>query len=202
VDANAIGASTKVPWSTAGYRRTVPTMEPVDFLAFAGDCTITAKTTMFGARLTDFLNGQDRFRLSKVTFEALEDGRLVGVDSVSIEREELLAVIGTGPRGSDKRRTSLETQRMELQIGPYLILGQLHHVRGSDALRSVTDRDPMVPFTNATVAYNLAGRVLARDVGTIIVNRSLVEWIAPTADEAAAFPDVEVRSPYMAGLVR
>ena len=177
-------------------------MEPVDFLAFGADCTITAKTTMFGARLTDFLNGQERFRLSKVTFEALEDGRLVGVDSVSVERDDLLAVIGTGPRGSDKQRVTLETQRMELQIGPYLILGQLHHPQGSDALRSVTVRDPMVPFTNATVAYSLAGRVLARDIGTIIVNRTLVEWIAPTADEASVFPDVEIRSPYMAGLSR
>lgn len=174
-------------------------METVDFLAFAGDCTITAKTTMFGDRLTDFLNGQERFRLSKVTFEALEDGRLVGVDSVSIERGDLLAVIGMGPRGNEKERVHLETQRMELQLGPYLVLGQLHLSKGVDALKSVQTRNVMVPFTNATVAYSLAGNVVARDIGTIIVNRSLVEWIAPTSDEATAFPDVEVRSPYAFG---
>lgn len=171
-------------------------MEPVDFLAFAGDCTVTAKTTMFGDRLTDFLNGQERFRLSKVTFEALEDGRLVGVDSVSIERSDLLAVLGSGPRGSEKQRVSLETQRMELQVGPYMILGQLHVPHGVDPLHNVQVRDPMIPFTNATLAYSLAGNVVARDVGTIIVNRSLVDWIAPTADEAATFPDVEVRAAF------
>ena len=174
-------------------------MEPVDFLAFAGDCTITAKTTMFGDRLSDFLNGQERFRLSKVTFEALEDGRLVGVDSVSIERGDLFAVIGTGPRGNEKQRLVLTTQRMELQVGPYLVLGRLHLPRGVDALKNVQTRNVMVPFTDATIAYNIAGNVVARDVGTIIVNRSQVEWIAPTTDEATIFPDVEVRSPYAFG---
>ncbi len=53
----------------------------------------------------------------------------------------------------------------------------------------------MVPLTNATIAYTLAGSIVARDVGTAIVNRSLVEWIVPTADEAVSFPEVEVRTP-------
>ena len=52
-------------------------MQGVEFLAFAEDCTITAKVTMFGDRLTDFLNGQERFRLHQVAFESLEDGHVV-----------------------------------------------------------------------------------------------------------------------------
>lgn len=174
-------------------------MESVDFLAFAADCTITAKTTMFGDRLTDFLNGQERFRLSKVTFEALEDGRLISVDSVSVERIDVLAVIGSGPRGDEKQRVDLHTQRMELQIGPFLVLGNLHVEQGKDPVTSVKTRHVMVPFTNATLAYTVAGNVVARDIGTIIVNRLLVDWIVPTADEAAAFPEVEIRAPHAFG---
>jgi hypothetical protein len=43
----------------------------------------------------------------------------------------------------------------------------------------------MVPLTNATIAYALSGRPEAEDVGTIIINRTLAEWIGPV-DEAAA----------------
>ena len=89
-------------------------MQGVEFLAFGEDCTITAKVTMFGDRLTDFLNGQARFLLHSVTFESLEDGHLVSVDSVSLERSDLLVVVGTGPRGSVDQRVDLATARMEL----------------------------------------------------------------------------------------
>ena len=92
-----------------GYGRR--TVQGVEFLGFAGDCTITGRITMFGERLTDFLNGQERFLLHKVEFESLEDGRRVPVDSVSVEREDLLAVVGTGPRGSEKQRVRLEEAR-------------------------------------------------------------------------------------------
>jgi hypothetical protein len=34
--------------------------------------------------LTDFLNGQERFRIHHVEFESLEDGHKVAIDSVSV----------------------------------------------------------------------------------------------------------------------
>ena len=52
-------------------------MQPVQFLGFAGDCTISGKMTMFGERLTDFLNGQERYLVHHVECESLEDGRVV-----------------------------------------------------------------------------------------------------------------------------
>ena len=102
-------------------------MQGVDLLGFAGDCTITAKVTMFGDRLTDFLNGQERFHIHKVIFESLDDGHLVAEDSVSITRDDLLAVIASGPRGSEQQRVELAETRMQLSIGPYLILGPGAH---------------------------------------------------------------------------
>ena len=74
-------------------------MQPIDFMGFAADCTITGKVTMFGERLTDFLNGQERFRVHHVECESLADGHRVAVDSLSVERGDLLAVVATGPRG-------------------------------------------------------------------------------------------------------
>ncbi len=171
-------------------------MQGVEFQGFAGDCTIAARITMFGERLTDFLNGQERFHLHKVAFESLADGHTLAMDSVSLERADLLAVVGTGPRGSEQQRVRLEETRLQLAIGPYIILGRLHTHPGSDPMQSVLQREPMIPLTGATIAYGVAGSVIARDVGTIIVNRLQVEWISATADDASVFPEATVRSPY------
>lgn len=175
-------------------------MQGVEFQGFAGDCTIAARITMFGERLTDFLNGQERFQLHKVEFESLEDGHRLQVDSVNLERSDLLAVVGTGPRGSEKQRLRLEETRMQLSLGPYIVLGRLHIAPGSDPMQSVMQRDPMIPLTGATMAYSVAGNVVARDVGTIIVNRLQVDWIAASAEEASLFPEATVRSPFSMSL--
>jgi hypothetical protein len=175
-------------------------MQPIDFVGFAGDCTISGKMTMFGDRLTDFMNGQERFRVHHLECESLEDGHRLAIDSVSIERNDLLAVVATGPRGNEKQRVSLQTNRLHVSIGPYLILGRIHVSPGADAVASVLQREPMIPLTNATIAYEMAGAIVARDVPTIIVNRLLVEWISPTTDAASLFPDIPVRSPFTARL--
>ena len=175
-------------------------MQPVDFIGFAADCTISGKVTMFGERLTDFLNGQERFRVHHVECQSLEDGHTAAIDSISVERSDLLAVMATGPRGSEKQRVSLQTNRLQISIGPYLILGRLHTKPGADAVKSVLQRDPMIPFTSATIAYELSGSLVARDVATIIVNRLLVDWISPTTESATLFPDVPVRSPFASTL--
>ena len=171
-------------------------MQPIDFLGFAGDCTISGKMTMFGERLTDFLNGQERFRIHHVELESLDDGHKVAVDSVSLVRDDLYAVVATGPRGAEKQRVELQTNRLQMSVGPYLILGRLHTKPGADAMASVLKREPMIPLTNVTIAYEMAGTFLTRDVPTIIVNRMLVEWISPTTEAATLFPDVAVRSPF------
>ena len=175
-------------------------MQGVEFQGFAGDCTISGKVTMFGDRLTDFLNGQERFRLHHVECTSLDDGRVVPVDSISVERDDLLAVVGTGPRGSERQRIEVEKMRLQLSIGPYLVLGRIHLQPGQDPMQNVLQREPMIPLTDATIAYNVAGAVVARDVTTVIINRHLVEWITATDDEASIFPDAVVRSPFALNL--
>ncbi len=171
-------------------------MQPIDFMGFAGDCTVTGKMTMFGERLTDFLNGQERFRVHHLECESLADGHRVPLDSLSVERTDLLAVVATGPRGNEKQRVALETNRLQVSIGPYLILGRIHASPGTDAVSSVLKREPMVPLTNATIAYEVAGAIVTRDIQTIIVNRTLVECISQTDEGASVFPDAQVRSPF------
>lgn len=89
---------------------------------------------------------------------------------------------------------------MQLAIGPYIVLGRLHTRPGVDPMQNVLQREPMIPLAQATVAYSVAGKTIAQDLSTIIINRHLVEWIAATADEASMFPDATVRSPYTMNL--
>ena len=67
-------------------------------------------------------------------------------------------------------------------------------------MRSVLQREPMIPLTNATIAYSVSGAIVVRDLGTLIVNRLQVDWITATAEEASIFPDATVRSPYTLNL--
>ena len=60
----------------------------------------------------------------------------------------------------------------------------------------------MIPLTNATIAYEVNGSLVARDLPTIIVNRLMVDWISPTSDAATIFPDIEVRSPFTTRLTK
>ena len=54
------------------------------------------------------------------------------------------------------------TAGMQLSIGPYIILGRLHIPPGQDPMRNVLQREPMIPFTGVTMAYSVAGKVVAR----------------------------------------
>ena len=176
-------------------------MQPIEFLGFAADCTITGKMTMFGERLTDFLNGQERYLVHHVECESLEDGHQAAIDSVSIERTDLLAVVATGPRGNEKQRVVAPDQpAAPLDRAVHGPRPAAHASPARDAVADVLKRDPMVPLTNATIAYEVAGAIVARDLPTIIVNRLLVEWISPTTEAASMFPDVPVRSPFAARL--
>ncbi|MEA2548030.1 MAG: hypothetical protein QOE42_628, partial [Chloroflexota bacterium] len=130
-------------------------MQPIEFVGFAEDCTISGKMTMFGERLTDFMNGQERFRVHHLECESLEDGHRVALDSVSLERNDLLAVVANGPRGNEKQRVPVETNRLQISIGPYLVLGHINSAPGADAVTRVLKREPMIPLTDATIAYEV-----------------------------------------------
>ena len=164
-------------------------MQPIDFVGFAGDCTISGKMTMFGDRLTDFLNGQERFRIHHVEFESLEDGHKVAIDSVSVVRDDLFAVVATGPRGAEKQRVELQTNRLQISIGPYIILGRLHTKPGTgrDGQRDEarTD-DPADERRRSPTRW--PARSSPATSATMIVNRMLVDWISPTTDAAIGLP--------------
>ena len=87
---------------------------PSMFVGFADDCTITGQVTMFGERLTDFLNGQERFRLHHVECESLATATRSPSTACRSSGPTCSCVVATGPRGSEKQRVSLQTARLQV----------------------------------------------------------------------------------------
>ena len=169
----------------------------IEFTGFAGDCLISGLLDLDGDRLTDHLNAHPSLTLVQVVLEGLNGGR-VTVDTFEVERSQLCAAVASGPRGAPSLRMPTSERRIQAQIGPYTVLGRYHGLVGDTSLRSFSERAPMVPLTDATIAYLIDGILEVRDAGVLIVNRDLAAWYREP-DEADPPVDVEPRSRVTAG---
>jgi hypothetical protein len=167
-------------------------VQPIEFMGFSGDCIVYGRMTLTADRLTDELNAAESFRLEGVTLEDIGDGHAIVLPELVVDQADLFAAIATGPRGNESRRVRTRTVRMQLSLGPFMVLGNLHTQPGADPLTSVMRRSPMIPLTNATIAFAREGFVIARDAETLLVNRNLADQIRPTGDEALLFPDATI----------
>jgi hypothetical protein len=147
----------------------------IDFTGFAGDCIITGRLVVGASRLTDHLNLTQTINLEDVELDGL-DGQRVRTPTFTIDRSELCAVVGRGPRGRRSLRLPTDRRRLQAQIGPYVVLGHYHGPHGATSLRHFAERDPMVPLTDATIAYVVGGILEVVDASTLIINRQLTTW--------------------------
>jgi hypothetical protein len=168
----------------------------VEFTAYAGDCLVRGTLAVpDGERLTDFVNREPAFTIVDAELVSSTDGHSVTLDEVSLVRDDLFAIEAREPRGETARRIHTVRHRLELKAGPYTVLGQLHATPGNPPLTSIGRRPAMIPLTNATIAYNDATGLRARDITTLIVNRELMDWVRADADDLPAFAGVPVAAP-------
>jgi hypothetical protein len=149
----------------------------VDFVAFTEDCRVSGRIQLDADRLSDTLNEHLEYVLCGVQVESLEDGRSARADEVPIDRDELLAVLADGPRGDPKRRTHTLAYPVVVKAGSFLVRGNLHALPGVEPLAAARRRRPMIPLSDATIAYRSAGTDRVSPVGTIVVNRDTADWI-------------------------
>lgn len=152
-------------------------MPEIGAFLYAEDCVVSARLELEADRLTDFLNASESIALRQVTVYGHADGRVVELDSLTLARDEVLAAEATGPRGVPQRRVRTRQSRLEVALGPYRVLGLLHGPPAAEPIGALMRRPTMVPLTSATVEYRVAGETIARNAGTIIVNRDRVESI-------------------------
>lgn len=144
-----------------------------------------------GERLTDLLNRSDSIVIRESFVESFEEDTVVNLGDGEIDRSILYAV-EAGSRGDGTRRIHTIRHRLQAQLGPYSALGLLDSMPGQLPLPHLHARGPMIPLTDATIGYLSRGAITLRDVGTLIVNRDLLDWVRANDDDAMAFPGVPV----------
>jgi hypothetical protein len=145
-----------------------------------------------GERLTDMLNRTESIVVRETYVENFDDDTVVNLGDGEVDRSILYAVEANGGRGDVTRRIHTIRHRLQVQIGPYSALGLLHALPGQMPLPYIHTRGPMIPLSDATIGFASRGALQLRDVGTLIVNRDMLDWVRASDDEAQAFPGVTV----------
>jgi hypothetical protein len=162
-------------------------------IAYAGDCRIEGMIAVAeDERFSDALNQHEQFFLTGVRLVSHVDGHVLELDELRLERSDIFAIEALGGRGPESRRIHTVRHRLEVRLGPYTVLGQVHTRPGGEPLVSIGRRPPMIPLTNATIAFNDATGLEAHDVETLIVNRGLCDWVRPDEGDMRVFEGVPV----------
>jgi len=166
--------------SADGSPRDVSPDPLVELTIYSGDSRASGHLALSADRVTDLLNDAEEFTLVDLSAQSLEDGHELAVPEVVVLRAELYAVAVTGPPGNPRRRIRTRPCPVEIRLRQYDVSGHLHALPGTDPVAGFFHRrEVMVPLTEATIGYDSpAGRVLSR-YDTLLVNRLLVERIAP-----------------------
>jgi hypothetical protein len=175
---------------------------PIDFVGFTADRRITAMIPLADDRLSDMLNSVTRIVLrDAVVGDLTEEGPSLSGD-VTLPVGDLVAVIGTGRRGSEMRRRRTAVRQVSVGLGRYTVSGCLHvppdqgdFPQHADPAAILAGRDILVPITAASITYDVAGVMTTEEHETILVNRARASWIEiqPEVDDdldAGAVADV------------
>lgn len=164
----------------------------VPFIGYALGRRFIGYVECGGERLSDMLDRAESFVVREAFVENFDDDTVVNLGDGEVDRSILYAVEANGARGEATRRIPTIRHRLQLQLGPYSALGLLHSLPGQMPLPYLHSRGPMVPLSDATLGYSSRGTLQLRDVGTLIVNRDMLDWVRASEDEAPAFPGVPV----------
>jgi hypothetical protein len=164
----------------------------VPFIGYAMGRRLLGYVECEGERLTDLLNRSESIVLREAFLENFADDTVTNMGDGEVERSLLFAVESNGGRGDNSQRIHTVRHRLQVQLGPYTALGLLHSMPGQMPLPYLDARGPMIPLSDATIGYTSRGVMAMRDVGTLIVNRDLLDWVRANEDDATAFPGVPV----------
>jgi hypothetical protein len=145
-----------------------------------------------GERLTDLLNHSESIVVRETFVENFEDDTVTNLGDGDVDRSILYAVEASGTRGEATRRIATTRHRLQVQLGPYTALGVLHAMPGQMPLPYLQAGGPMIPLSDATIGFTGRGSLQMRDVGTLIINRDMLDWVRASEDEAVAFHGVPV----------
>ncbi|MEI7743223.1 MAG: hypothetical protein WCK58_05660 [Chloroflexota bacterium] len=142
-------------------------------VAWAGDCRVEGDVELGEGRLSDRVNAAELLTFFNARLRALEDGREVTVDELEVERRELHVIEVQGRRGSPERRLRTVTDRVEVEVGPFVVTGSLHRGPSTQPLAPLAGWARFVPLTDAVI--RVRGSVEAPDrQEVVLVNRERI----------------------------
>ena len=160
----------------------------VEIQGYSADCRFSGRVELADRRLTDELNATLELHLTDARLESLDDGHLVELPELTVGREELFAVVASGPRGDETRRLHTHAIAVETDLGPYHVTGAVHGTPASDPLGAVVRRAPWVPLTEATITYRSGDGLISEELDTLLVNRGLASSFRTVEEAIVALP--------------
>ncbi|MGA2514161.1 MAG: hypothetical protein ABSG37_11160 [Candidatus Limnocylindrales bacterium] len=151
--------------------------------AYAADCRVHGQVELGDGRLSDELDRTPELLIREARLESLSDGHVVAMPELTIECDELCAVVASGSRGDLARRLHTRTTRVEVGVGPYRVEGMAHGTPASEPLGLALRRAAWVPLTEAAIMYRRGAGDVREEVETLLVNRHLIRTFRP-AEEA------------------
>ncbi len=120
-------------------------------VAWAEDCRVQGEVDLGEGRLSDVINELDVVVFRSATLVALRDGHIVREDEVEVARRELTLIQVEGRRGDPLRRLRTIAERVRLEVDPFRITGDLHHLPSVQSLNALTRWSRFIPVTDALV---------------------------------------------------
>ncbi len=149
-------------------------------VAYAGDCVVRGDVELGDGRLSDEVNGRELLMFRTATLEALDDGHQVAMDELEVERRDLHVIEVNGRRGDPSRRMRTVEERVVLEIGPFIVIGNLHRAPHTQALAALASWSKFVPVTDAV--FQMGRDAPQRHQDVLLVNRDRISKSRPVGD--------------------
>ena len=146
-------------------------------VAYAGDCVLRGEVELGDGRLSDEVNDRELLMFRTATLEALDDGHRVAMDELEVERRDLHVIEVVGRRGDPGRRLRTVEDRVVLEVGPFIVTGNLHRAPNTQPLAALSRWAKFVPVTDAELRVGRDAPARHQDV--LLVNRDRISNTQP-----------------------
>jgi hypothetical protein len=154
----------------------------IGFDAFSVDQRVFGWVRLSADRLTDLVNAHREIAVDNAQIEHLTHGKVAWIDTVVIDRDQLIAVRAGGPHGDPAKRRRMRLHRLNVRAGAFRMGGYLHAPPGVAPLDEIRDRPTMIPLSSAWLEHWIDGHRVSQWVGTIVFNRDRADSITVVAE--------------------
>jgi hypothetical protein len=148
-------------------------------VAWSGDCLVRGSVELGDGRLSDQVNELDTVTFFDVTLHAFDDDHEITVDELEVDRGELHVIEVQGRRGDPGRRLRTVEERVTLELGPFLVTGNLHRPPNTQPMAALSRWARFVPLTDAVVGLRDRDDGIVQEV--VLVNRGRITKALPHA---------------------